>query len=340
MYHPATAFEEANGELMSAWILGGSLALLTAAVGLPYTWYVRRGAHRCSAGLRAIAALRWKELATLVGQAMQQRGLRDFQGHPGALHPGSRLLMTDGNRRWLLSCKHGRAYRLARRHIHQLMEEMDLAGAHHGILLTEGKARPDAQASAARHGIEIIDGRRLWSLVRPYLSPLVLVQIEAEAERRTRLETLGVAIFALVLAIGLGAWGDRLEAALSRGKAPVAAEASTAPAGTEADPLASQMSEPPPLPEDADIEAFPDEATLQLYRNEVVRSVSQKPGVGRAYWLTHHTLVVNRTGSIDAIWPLICAELERYPALRAVRVQLNARPGRDEQVRWRQCRVQ
>ena len=32
-------------------------------------------------------------------------------------------------------------------------------------------------------------------------------------------------------------------------------------------------------------------------------------------------------------------ELERYPPLRASRVQLNPRPGSDEPVRWRQCRT-
>ena len=35
----------------------------------------------------------------------------------------------------------------------------------------------------------------------------------------------------------------------------------------------------------------------------------------------------------------ICAELERYPALRTVRVQLNPRPGTEDKVRWRQCRT-
>ena len=68
--------------------------------------------------------------------------------------------------------------------------------------------------------------------------------------------------------------------------------------------------------------------------------MSLQPGIGRVFWLTHNTLVVDRTGTIEAIWPLVCAELERYPALRTVRVQLNPRPGREEQVRWRQCRVQ
>ena len=63
------------------------------------------------------------------------------------------------------------------------------------------------------------------------------------------------------------------------------------------------------------------------------------PGITRAYWLTRATLVIDRSGSDQMVWPLICGELERYPPLRASRVQLNPRPGSDEPVRWRQCRT-
>src|SRR5690606_23207855 len=83
-----------------------------------------------AAGLRAIAALRWRELSTLVGQAMQQRGLRHAgRGHGEAAPPGdgSRLLMTDGSQRWLLACKHGSAYRLGSHHVTELAAEMELA---------------------------------------------------------------------------------------------------------------------------------------------------------------------------------------------------------------------
>ncbi|PSD48894.1 hypothetical protein C7E25_17130 [Stenotrophomonas maltophilia] len=46
---------------------------------------------------------------------------------------------------------------------------------------------------------------------------------------------------------------------------------------------------------------------------------------------------INRTGELDAVWPQVCEEVLHYPALRNVRIQLNARPGVDEPVRWRQC---
>src|SRR5690606_24281332 len=143
---------------MSAWILGSTLAVLTVTAGLPYIWFVRHARHGTVAGLRAVAALRWREFSTLVGQAMQQRGLRDAgrEGEAPSNDGGSsRLVMTDGSHRWLLACKHGRAYRLGRAHVEELAAEMDLSGARHGILLTEGRALREALATASQHGIEI-----------------------------------------------------------------------------------------------------------------------------------------------------------------------------------------
>lgn len=325
---------------MSAWIPGSALALLVVATGLPYIWFVRRAEHGTASGLRAVAALRWREFSTLVGQAMQHRGLRDA-GRDGDGVPGdgasSRLLMTDGSNRWLLSCKHGLAYRLGRGHVEELAGEMDLAGARHGILLTEGRAMREALAAAAQHGIEVIEGRRLWSLLRPYMPAQTRVQVVAEADTRARTEGWVVVLAALVLGGAAVTWGpalqQRVAGMLPAGEAPAGVQA---PAATPASPLPA---EPEPLPEDAHIQSYPDEATLQRYEGEVARAVSHLPGVHRAHWLTRATLVVDRSGSIDAIWPLVCAELERYPALRTSRVQLNPRPGRDEPVRWRQCRT-
>ena len=37
--------------------------------------------------------------------------------------------------------------------------------------------------------------------------------------------------------------------------------------------------------------------------------------------------------------PISLSELERYPALRTSRVQLNPPPGSSEPVRWRQCKT-
>ena len=96
---------------MSSWILGLALAALSALLAVLYLWLVRRPEAETAAGLRALANLRWREFATIIGQAMQKRGLRDAgqRTEPGADSTSSQMLMTDGDSRWLLSCKHGMA---------------------------------------------------------------------------------------------------------------------------------------------------------------------------------------------------------------------------------------
>ena len=90
---------------------------------------------------------------------------------------------------------------------------------------------------------------------------------------------------------------------------------------------------------DGSIQANPDPATESRYQADIARTLTMVPGITRAYWLTRATLVIDRTGTDQLVWPFICGELERYPSLRTVRVQLNPRPDSDDQVRWRQCRT-
>jgi hypothetical protein len=81
----------------------------------------------------------------------------------------------------------------------------------------------------------------------------------------------------------------------------------------------------------------PDAATLDRYQAELARALAGQSGIASGVWLTRQTLAINRTGELETVWPRVCQEVLRYPALRNVRVQLNARPGVDEPVRWRQC---
>jgi hypothetical protein len=76
---------------------------------------------------------------------------------------------------------------------------------------------------------------------------------------------------------------------------------------------------------------------LERFQADLARALAGKPGIASGVWLTRQTLAINRTGELDAVWPLVCEEVLHYPALRNVRIQLNARPGVDEPVRWRQC---
>jgi hypothetical protein len=83
--------------------------------------------------------------------------------------------------------------------------------------------------------------------------------------------------------------------------------------------------------------ADPDAATLARYQRELATLLGHQTGVLSAFWQTRQTLAINRSAEIDEVWPHICTQVKRYPALRTVRIQLNPRLGTDEPVRWRQC---
>jgi len=334
---------------MLSWILALLLALIAWFLATAYFWLIKRKRKETQLGLNALAGMHWREFSLIVRRAMhEQRGLQDVPDEAvDSREPRSDFLMHDGPQRWLLSCKHGRAYRIGTAAVNELGAAARLAGARGGILITEGKVERDGRIAAEKQSVEVLDGPLLWPLLKPYLPGDMEARVEAgargEALRRISIAALGAATLGLM--VGLGSltagleteWADDETAAA----APAAAKA-PAPAGTQPTPATPAPAAPETAGRAADaappaMEANPDDATLDRYQQELSRNVASRPGVASGIWLTRQTLAINRTGEIDAIWPLICEEVTRYPALRTVRIQLNPRPGVDEPVRWRQC---
>ncbi|MEN5219477.1 restriction endonuclease [Stenotrophomonas sp. TWI273] len=334
---------------MLSWILALLLALIVWFLATAYFWLIKRKRKETQLGLNALAGMHWREFSLIVRRAMhEQRGLQDVPDEAvDSREPRSDFLMHDGPQRWLLSCKHGRAYRIGTAAVNELGAAARLAGARGGILITEGKVERDGRIAAEKQSVEVLDGPLLWPLLKPYLPGDMEARVEAgargEALRRISIAALGAATLGLM--VGLGSLTAGLETEWADDETGVAAPAAAkapAPAGTQPTPATPAPAAPETAGRAADaappaMEANPDDATLDRYQQELSRNVASRPGVASGIWLTRQTLAINRTGEIDAIWPLICEEVTRYPALRTVRIQLNPRPGVDEPVRWRQC---
>ncbi|MER2022070.1 MAG: restriction endonuclease [Stenotrophomonas sp.] len=334
---------------MLSWILALLLALIVWFLATAYFWLIKRKRKETQLGLNALAGMHWREFSLIVRRAMhEQRGLQDVPDEAvDSREPRSDFLMHDGPQRWLLSCKHGRAYRIGTAAVNELGAAARLAGARGGILITEGKVERDGRIAAEKQSVEVLDGPLLWPLLKPYLPGDMEARVEAgargEALRRISIAALGAATLGLM--VGLGSLTAGLETEWADDETAAAAPAAArtpAPAGTQPTPAAPAPAAPETAGRAADaappaMEANPDDATLDRYQQELSRNVASRPGVASGIWLTRQTLAINRTGEIDAIWPLICEEVTRYPALRTVRIQLNPRPGVDEPVRWRQC---
>jgi len=334
---------------MLSWILALLLALIVWFLATAYFWLIKRKRKETQLGLNALAGMHWREFSLIVRRAMhEQRGLQDVPDEAvDSREPRSDFLMHDGPQRWLLSCKHGRAYRIGTAAVNELGAAARLAGARGGILITEGKVERDGRIAAEKQSVEVLDGPLLWPLLKPYLPGDMEARVEAgargEALRRISIAALGAATLGLM--VGLGSLTAGLETEWADDETGVAAPAAAktpAPAGTQPTPATPAPAAPETAGRAADaappaMEANPDDATLDRYQQELSRNVASRPGVASGIWLTRQTLAINRTGEIDTIWPLICEEVTRYPALRTVRIQLNPRPGVDEPVRWRQC---
>lgn len=341
---------------MLPWILALLSALLTCTLAIVYLWWVKRRRTEMQLGLQALAGMHWREFSTLIKRMLRERrGLREVADPTDEVRePSSDFLLSDGPNTWLVSCKHGLAYRIGTAAVNELGAVARLGGAKGGLLITEGRVERDGLTAAEKQSVEVLDGPRLWPLLQPYLPAEIETRVRStarrEALRRIAISALGAVTLGLL--VGLGLQGLHVESsATAVDSTPPPAAAAPAPVATDVQPDASPLADAedvpapeapaeaaPAAPADNDRnELNPDIATLDRYQTELARALSHQPGIASGVWLTRQTLAINRTGELEAVWPRVCQEVLRYPALRNVRVQLNARPGVDEPVRWRQC---
>ncbi|NYF19587.1 hypothetical protein HDC36_001024 [Xanthomonas sp. JAI131] len=313
-----------------------------------YLWVVRRRENETTAGLHALAGLHWRDFSRMVRRAMrEQRDLHDAVADEDvSQEPQSDFVMTRGDARWLLSCKHGRAYRIGSAAVNELGAAARLMGAQGGILVTEGKVQRDGIAAADKQSVEILDGRRIWPMLKRYLPSELEDGVIGASRRRAQRHTAIAALAALTLGLLVGLGGLALQQRSDGATSVVAPHAPAAPtpaappapgttpvAAPAATAAAASVTGAPPASAD------PDPATEAEYRHSVSKALASTPGVIRGIWQTQMTLVIDRSDDDAQVWPRICKEVERYPSLRTVRIQLNPRPDRDEPVRWRQCRT-
>ncbi|KAA8918087.1 hypothetical protein CEK64_19475 [Xanthomonas sontii] len=312
-----------------------------------YLWLVRRRENEASAGLHALAGLHWRDFSYMVRRAMrEQRDLQDATvDEHTSQEPQSDFVMTRGEARWLLSCKHGRAYRIGSAAVNELGAAARLMGAQGGILITEGKVQRDGIAAAEKQAVEILDGPRIWPMLKPYLPSELEDGVIGASRRRAQrhIAIAGLASLALGVVTGVGALALQQPAEPPTAVAATASSPTPAPAAAPTPaattPTSTTAAAPQPALDDAGDLADPDPATEQRNRQELSKALAATPGVIRGIWQTQMTLVVDRSGDDAQVWPRICKEVERYPSLRTVRIQLNPRPGHEEPVRWRQCRT-
>jgi len=126
---------------MLPWILALLSALLTCTLAIVYLWWIKRRRSEMQLGLQALAGMHWREFSTLIKRMLrEQRGLREVADPAEEVRePSSDFLLSDGPNTWLVSCKHGLAYRIGTAAVNELGAVARLGGAKGGLLITEGR---------------------------------------------------------------------------------------------------------------------------------------------------------------------------------------------------------
>jgi hypothetical protein len=311
---------------MSPYLLGLLSALVAGVAASLYFWLLRRPADECAEGILCLNAMRWREFAGLVLEMLYRRGYAAANPHPLGSGAESDILLTRGDGRCVLSCKHGSAYRLGRGAVDELAGSVGMNAAAHGIMVTPGSFAPDAREQARQQRIELIDGSTLWPEIASLLPESLLGRVQAKASTRAwrgiGFSWLAALATGAVVAVLLPAQGSdtrrRMPAAVAVDATPKAAATAH---GAEA----------------VNFAAAPSPKQIEQHRKDAAGAIAALPGIERALWSTRSTLSVDVGDDHDDHWDGICGILDRYQELRATRVQINPPPGSEAPVRFRQC---
>ncbi|QOY61854.1 restriction endonuclease [Lysobacter sp. H21R4] len=301
------------------------IALILGTAGSAWLWLVHNRATVIALGLKALAAMRWRESSRFVIEALESQGFSASRLAPDADRgQNADLLLNRGEQTWLLSFKQGVDYRVEPGIVSQLAAAVRDSNASGGIVATLGTINPEVRKHP--QGIELIDGATLWPLISPLLPPSLHEDILARSRRRT-VRATGVA-WILALLVGLLASQLIPEAVVdpARDSAAIPTEV-LAPGDSESNT---------PAPAPAEVPAIA--GTEDEQRRDIAASVARLPGIARASWATRSTLVaLLDAGASDRQIDGICKVLSPYGDLRYSRVQLQPPPGSEPPVRFLQC---
>ncbi len=311
--------------------------LLIGGAASAWIYGVRLRREEAQAGIMAFAGMHWREFQRLIIGALVRRGCRrrivgEFGDDDGNVD------MECEGQPWLLSTKHGAGYVLTGHAINEFANAMTLRGAAGGWMTTLGEVSSENRALARGQKIEVLDGRTLWSEIRPLLEPGQVAAIAGTSRQRASRQ--------LAIAWGAAAIAGLLVFLLARSVAdggntsptdagpPVSASKSAAPVATApaASPAAGDM------PEQATSPAPDDPQILADRRRQLVETVSTLPWVDRAAWSSQSTLTIYLAGESLGDKASLCRIVERYEELRTSRMQMQPPNGSANPVRFMQCR--
>ena len=306
--------------VLTSLLIGLVLGLVLAGVAGYYLWRVWRPRREVFEGRRILAGMRWRELSNLVMDALGSAGFeRESLETLAERGTQADLLMRRDDLPWLIACKQGLDHRIGPQAVEEMQRTLRLQQAAGAVMVTPGHVDPRARAVAAN--IELADGTELWRLLEPLLPASVHDEVTQRARAQAMRHGALVAAAAALVTVAT-TW------ALTRFSPPSAPTIAVTPARPSVAP--------------APVAATPAEVASNLTEDQQRRELAEKlaglPGVDRALWPTRSTLQLFVTDPGLATDAVICQLVERYPDVRASRLQIDPPPGEGRPVRFMQCR--
>lgn len=326
----------------SPWLTGFIIAAGLMVMGLWWFGVHRRHRIEREAGIATLSAMKWRECLGLVLQGLAYEGFVEEPASRQAGEGGSEFLLRKHGQLWLLSYKHGTAYRLSEANVRDFANALQLQGAAHGMLVTLGQWDTAARDAARRYGIDLLDGAAVWPKIRNQLSHALMYKIREHATTQTRrgLITAGSASVFIGITVALGIqWLGAPPPASSLSEPASAADQAKSfkPAAPVIDAAAVQATQAAAAMKA--IAALSDAERAER-RAKVATDIAAIPQIRSAVWSTQSTLLISLSSEKNQEQALIteaCRILVQFEELRFSRLQLDPPPGSNLPTRWRQC---
>lgn len=150
-----------------------------------------------SASQSSLENMSWLDFEYLVGEYFRRRHFRVEETKTGA-DGGVDLIATKGTEKYLIQCKHWKAYKVGVNVVRELLGVMVGAGATGGIVVTSGEFTKDAIDFAKANNILILNGKEFRNNMKSY----AIYEDQPDKNKRGKLQkmTCGFVVLLLVAA--------------------------------------------------------------------------------------------------------------------------------------------
>ena len=118
-----------------------------------------------SKALNALEGMSWQEFEMLVGEAFRLHGYRVVETGGNGPDGGIDLVLHKDREKYLVQCKHWKAFNIGVQVVRELYGVMAAKGAAGGFVVTSGRFTTEAKAFASGRNVTLVDRSKLFGMI-------------------------------------------------------------------------------------------------------------------------------------------------------------------------------